>query len=442
MPYQHRYSGPVQYPEAVQWLGSRGRFRIKPGVHRTAELLRALGQPQQGMRGLLVVGTNGKGSTCSMMVAALSGAGYRVGSMPSPHLQDYVERVRIDGRPVGRDAFAALITEVRPVVERLDEQSVSATEFEIITAAAVSHFRASGVDLIVIEAGMGGRDDAVSVLDPGVKVITTVALDHQEFLGTTIAEIARNKAGVVRPGDDLVVGWLPPDAAAAVQETVDELTDVRAVWAARDIRIGVCGDELDVTTPLRAWRSLRCPMEGDHQRTNLALAVVAVELARRRFGLREITAADWNDALSTLRWAGRLETVSRALLPGGWTGTVVLDGAHNPHALSAVVPYLSRTLPADPVVVFAAMRDKALADLAAIVPDEWAVVATTVGEERSATPAELAEAFGRHHQVTLAPDVPSALAAAAEQAGDGPIAALGSLHLVGAVRDHLQLPPR
>src|SRR5258708_30150917 len=204
----------MDYQEALAYISASGRFGIKMGLERTGALLDAMGAPDQGMAGVLVAGTNGKGSTCANWVAGLRAAGYRVGSMPKPHLQSYTERVRVDGVPISEDDFAQMIELLQPVVESIVEDHGQATEFEMLTAAAIRYLRDQQIDYLVCEVGMGGRVDSTNVLDLGVKVITNVELDHMSYLGATVAEIAAEKAGIIPAGAITVTGRLGDDAEA------------------------------------------------------------------------------------------------------------------------------------------------------------------------------------------------------------------------------------
>ena len=431
------------FAEHVAWLNARGRSRIEPGLARITALFEEIGYAPNAIPGVLVAGTNGKGSTCAMAVGALSAAGHRVGSMPSPHLQDYTERVRINGRPVGAADFANLIDTVRAAVERVERRGLEPTEFEVLTAAACRYFQRAGVDLLVIEVGLGGDDDATNALDLGVKAITSVGLDHRDFLGDTIESVARHKAGIIRAGDEVVLGRLPQEAAVVVRARMDAVDDCRAQWLGTDIDAKATPQgEVVITTPKARHSSLPIPLAGRHQQQNLAVAVAAVDAVCRRHHLIAPTDQQWRDGLTGVEWPGRLERLRSTRLGTSWCGDLLLDGAHNPHALNAVLPELARLRPDGPVVVFAAMRDKAVVEMLELIPRHWPLILTQVEGERSSELKVLAGLAAGHHVVAVTADPAHALAAAAYAAGpDRPIAVIGSLYLVGKVRDHLGLPP-
>ncbi|MFF8772493.1 glutamate ligase domain-containing protein [Kitasatospora sp. NPDC015120] len=433
-------------------------FRI-PAAQREARrehlpaLLAALGRPQDGLRGAMVVGTNGKGSTAAFAVAALSAAGRRVGSMPSPHLQEARERVRVDGRPVSRAEYAAAYTEV---VTATEEHGLPLSAASMCAAVAAVHFRRAGVTRVVAEAALGGRRAAVRELGLDVKVVTGVGLDHTDALGGTLARIAAAKAGAVCDGDHVVLARLHPQAQAAVEEELAQRTGLTIWQLGRQIHCTARPDAtggpvlLDVTTPRGEHRALPCPLPGTHQHHNLALGLAtAAALAERGHAA---TPADdlLRPALAATRWPGRLELITDARLDG-WHGRVLLDGAHNPQALATVTPEIERIAhaargPRAPrtAVVFAAMHSKDAAAMLARLPGAWPLVLTRTDAPDAADPTALLARLppGRRAGAVTAPDTTTALHRAAALAGHGGLlVALGSLRLVGEARTALGLPP-
>jgi len=202
----------VTYAESLDYLSSLGRFGIKLGLDRTRALLAALGDPQELFQGVLVAGTNGKGSVCAMLASVLQEAGYRVGFMPKPHLVSYTERIQVNQRPIAEADFAALLTDLQPTIERVAADHGAPTEFEILTAAALYYFARAGIDLLVCEVGLGGRLDSTNVLDLGVEVVTNIALDHTQYLGSTLEAIAAEKAGILKPDSIAITGAQPAGA--------------------------------------------------------------------------------------------------------------------------------------------------------------------------------------------------------------------------------------
>ena len=418
----------MTYPQTLAYLTSLGRFGIKLGLTRTEALLSAMGNPHRLFQGVHVGGTNGKGSVCAMLAAVLQKAGYRVGLMPKPHLVSYTERIQVDQRPIAEDDFAALLSEVQPVIARVSDRLGPPTEFEILTTAAFHYFARAGIDLLVCEVGLGGRLDSTNVLDLGVSVITNVALDHTQHLGATLEAIAGEKAGILKPDGLAITGAQPPalaviESAAAAQGIPLWRLPPEIVVTAEDRDWS--GLVVTVTTPAGAHRDLRVPLLGMHQAENAALAIAAVDGLRARGW--EIPAGAVRDGLAHARWPGRLEVVARDPI-------VLVDGGHNPAALERVVPTvlgLSRGRPL--AVVFGAMKDKDLPAMLALIHRlDAPVVFSAIDAERAADPEALTALYGAPAQT--ASTAAHALALARERAGaHGIVFVTGSLYLVGEV---------
>ncbi|MFJ4796095.1 bifunctional folylpolyglutamate synthase/dihydrofolate synthase [Kitasatospora purpeofusca] len=451
----------MDYQDCVDILEKlHGRVRESLRDERRANvprLLAALGHPERGLRGMLVVGTNGKGSTCAFAVSAVTAGGARVGSMPSPHLQEHRERIRVDGVPVTRAEYAAAFAEVWQAVER---HALPVLASGLYAATAAVHFRRAGVPLAVAEASIGGNRAAAGELGMDVKVVTGIGLDHTRLLGNSLAEIARAKAMAVRDGDHAVLGRLTPEAAAAAQQVLDE-RDRLTVWR-MDHEIHytartVAGDRspavvVDVTTPRAVHRGLPCPLPGAHQHHNLAVAVAAVDAMAERGHLRNPDGERLRTRLAATRWPGRLELVPDARLRG-WTGRVLLDGATNPQGVAAVAPEILRHGRGDghadgrgdrpPVLVFSSFEGKDVPGMLAPLPSHWPVVLTRTGSHECSDPSAVRDrvAAGRGPCLT-AQNTRSALEQAGALAGPGGlIVVTGSLRLVGEARTALDLPP-
>jgi len=436
----------VDYQEALAYLSATGRFGIKLGLERTRALLEAAGRPDAGMRGVLVAGTNGKGSVCAHAGSVLQRAGYRVGLMPKPHLQSYTERISIDGRPISERDFAALITELAPLVAEVAKEHGHPTEFELLTAAAIKYLRDQAIDLLVCEVGMGGRLDSTNVLDLGVKVITNIDLDHQRYLGPDIESIAGEKAGIIRAGDDVVIGDLHGSAAGVVEAKCAAVGAQRLVRlpsnaSVRVHRVGWEGGDFDMTASGKVLRGLHTPLLGTHQVRNAALAVLLLQVMTRRHRL-ELADDAIRVGLRDTYWPGRLELAGSGPM-------VLIDGAHNPAAVGMVVETLQALLnegpagrPAAEIVLFGVMRDKDWRSMLRLIPETWDAIYTAVDEERALAPGELlveAQRLGR-----VGDEAVSGSAAALERArlragSDGLVLTMGSLYLAGEVRDVMGL---
>ncbi|MEV0170322.1 bifunctional folylpolyglutamate synthase/dihydrofolate synthase [Streptomyces sp. NPDC050803] len=413
-------------------------------------LLAALGGPEQGLRGMLVVGTNGKGSTCAFAVSAVAATGARVGSMPSPHLQEPRERIRIDGVPVTRAEYAAAFSEVWQAIER---HGLPVLAQGIYATTAAVHFRRAGVALTVAEAGIGGSRSAAAELGLDVKVVTGIGLDHTRLLGTSLSQITQAKVAAVRDGDHVVLGRLAPEAATAAERVLQERAGL-SVWRMdREVRYTARAAGhgpaalVDVSTPRAVHRDLPCPLSGAHQHHNLAVAVAAVDAMAERGHIREPDGEQLRSRLAATRWPGRLELVETRL--DGWTGRVLLEGATNPQGVATVAPEIllharGNGHAGPPVLLFASMEDKDVSGMLAPLPSHWPLVLTRTGAAQAASPTALHAqlAPGRRGPCLTAEDPPSALQRAAELAGPGGlIVVFGSLRLVGESRTALGLQP-
>ena len=422
------------YSEALRALTERGRFGIHLGLGRTRALLRELGDPQLGIRGALVAGTNGKGSVLALAGAALRAAGIRTGETPKPHLVTYRERMQIGGRPIDAGAFARLATNALAAADRIPRRLGEPTEFEILTAMLFRWFADERVDLAVVEVGLGGRLDATHAWDGGVAAITNVDLDHTDRLGTTIPAIAREKAAIIERGDIAVTG-ATGDALAVVRRRASRV-DVPLTVVAPAPLIGIDRDGIEVS--LARLGTTRIGLRGRHQAANVAVADAVLD-ALEGAGIADVPAAARRDGYAAVRWPGRLELID---IDGR---EVLLDGAHNPAgaatlatALDDLRPHLQR---GPMTLVMAAMADKdvdgivaALAAASAL--DDATIVATALDLPRAMPAAEVGarwRAHGRSRKIVVESDAERALDRALADA-DGPIVVAGSLYLVGAVR--------
>ncbi|HSH21701.1 MAG TPA: Mur ligase family protein, partial [Candidatus Caenarcaniphilales bacterium] len=330
---------------AVEALTNRGRFGIRLGLGRTRALLRLLDDPHVAIPGVLIGGTNGKGSVQALVAGALREAGRRVGQTPKPHLITYRERVVVNGQPIGTADFAALLEEVLGHAEKVGRRLGPATEFEVLTAAAFAWFKRARVDVAVVEVGMGGRLDATNVWQGGVSAITNVGLDHTEHLGLTVAAIAREKAAIVKRGDRAVTG-ASGEALPIISRRATRLAvPLRTVEPLRVVGMDRSG--LRVTTD--AGRQVQVGLIGRHQASNAALALAILEELGQA-EIAETTDRDIDRSFSAARWPGRLELLSlgsngRARPaatdePHPTDPDVLLDGAHNPDGATALAAAL------------------------------------------------------------------------------------------------------
>jgi dihydrofolate synthase/folylpolyglutamate synthase len=422
----------MSYSAALEFLQGLQNHGIKLGLESIQALLGRLGNPQDRYRTIHIGGTNGKGSTAAMAAAMLQAAGYQVGLYTSPHLIDFRERIRINGDPIPDDSVSQLTDHVRAALRDTIGKEILPTFFEFTTALAFQHFAEAGVDVAVIEVGLGGRFDATNTVQPMLSVITNVALDHQEYLGDNVGAIAFEKAGIIKDGVPVVAGRLSAEAAEVVEAVATD-RGAPIFRLARDFR--VAGDPLEgfhYEGVQRSYRDLSSPLAGLHQLDNAACALAALELASD-LGLPASEQAI-RDGLRATQWEGRLEVVERH-------PTLLLDGAHNPAAAEAVAGYLAsyrRVHPTSRVIlIIGMMRDKDRTGfLRRLLPLADELVLTQASIPRAASVEELAAALDA--EVGTAQTVPhpaEALALARRLASsEDLICVTGSLLLVGEMK--------
>ena len=406
---------------------------IKLGLERSRTLLAAMGDPQRRFPSVLVAGTNGKGSTSALLAAMARAAGYRTGLYTSPHLENVEERLRIDGRMIDSGRFAELLADLVDLAER--ETGSPPTYFEAVTLAAFRWFAEEGVDLAIVEVGLGGRLDATNLADPLLSVITPIGFDHQEYLGTTLASIAREKAGILRPGRPAVVWIEEPEAAESVREAASEI-GVDLHFASQEVRIeeigleGWAGQRVRLSTPVRRY-DLRLALLGEHQAKNLGLAVRVAEMLGV-LGFERIGAQAIAEGAAACRWPGRLEAIE---LPDG--RRVLLDAAHNPSGAAVLAEFLDRLgRPVD--LLFGVLADKDYAEMLSVLAARAdRIVLTTPASPRAKPPEELAALLGDRGGVFVEPDPAQALEKALALGGEI-LAVCGSIFLVGEIRKLLK----
>lgn len=400
----------MTYDEAIGFIhGAYGQGE-KRGQENMRALLALLSNPHEAFPAVHVAGTNGKGSVCAFVQAALRCAGYRTGLYTSPYLQRFNERMRVDGIPIADSLLAALTTRVAAAVETLRAQDIRPTEFEIGTALAFLFFAEQKVDIAVVEVGLGGRLDPTNILTPLVCAIAAIGFDHTKVLGSTLPDIALHKAGIAKPGVPLVLsGQNPPEVQAVV---------VRHCQAV--------GAPVQVSQPAPARYQLG--LEGNHQAQNagVALAVLAL-LGGRGFAVPESAMAD---GLRRVRWPGRLEWLDRH-------PPVLLDGAHNGHGAKALADYVTALPHRHTVLLCGILQGKDIGPMAeAFARFADAVVAVAPDSHRAVDAAILADIFVQHGlPARTAAALPEALEMAEVLAGnEGRVVVAGSLYLVGEAR--------
>jgi dihydrofolate synthase/folylpolyglutamate synthase len=409
----------MTYSDAIKFLYSLRWFGAKFGLTHTFKLAALAGNPQNKLRFIHVAGTNGKGSTCAMLESIYRSAGLRVGLFTSPHLVTFGERLQVDRRLIPEAAVAELVAEMQPLLkEFLPEEHP--TFFEVVTVMALRYFAAEKCDLVVWETGLGGRLDATNIVQPLASVITNIQYDHQNYLGESLASIAGEKAGIIKPAVPVITGTDSPEALKVIQETArrrdSSLTTVRAAEAHEP--------------PLD---SLALPLLGEHQRRNAAVALATVRVLRSQLMVREEAV---QEGLASVHWAGRLQLVTRA------SGQkVLLDGAHNLSGAECLAAALQTYFPeAKPVLILGILRDKDWGHMCEILaPLACRILLVPVHSERSAEPHGLAEACRRANPAAQVTEFASLADALTDSARDGFVVVAGSLYLIGEAMELLHV---
>jgi len=416
---------PMSYLQSVEFLYGLQKHGIKPGLEAIQALLDRLDHPERRYPSLHIGGTNGKGSTAAMAASMLQAAGYRVGLYTSPHLVDFRERILVNGTMISEERVADLTDRVRAVCGESHEP----TFFEFTTAMAFQHFADAGIDVAVVEVGLGGRFDATNVLAPVAIAITNVALDHQEYLGETIGEIAYEKAGIIKSGVPVVIGRVSSEAVTVLSRVAGE----RGAPLSRlhgDFKVsGKSPARFQYEGLKESYDELPCPLAGRHQLDNAACALALLEAASER-GL-PVSEEAVREGLRTVRWGGRLETVESR-------PQFVLDGAHNPDAAAVVAEYVAdirqKRSGSRVVLVWGMMRDKDCEGfLDHLLPHVDEVIVTQARVPRAASAQELdASLRARGRTASVVPDPADAISLARRLAApDDLILVTGSLMLVG-----------
>ena len=417
----------MTYASAIDYLYGLQQHGIKLGLETMQALMARLGHPQRRYRILHIGGTNGKGSTAAITAAILQASGVHVGLYTSPHLVEYRERIRVNGEMITEGRVAALIDRLRGVSDGLEP-----TFFEATTALAFLHFAEAGLDMAVFEVGLGGRFDATNVVDPVACAITTIALDHQEYLGGTEEAIAFEKAGIVKPAVPVVTGRIGAQALAVISRIAEDRG--APLWKlGEDFRVDGAGPErFTYRGKAQTLEGLSCTLAGRHQLDNAACALALLEAAGER--AEQVHEPVIRLGLQAVRWEGRLECIDR-------DPVVVLDGAHNPAAATALAGYLREYAHdhagARIILVLGMMRDK---DYVSFVKSFQSLVSeiilTQASLARSATVRELRASLGGWTQPIFdAPSPAAALALARTHAtARDMICVTGSLMLLGELK--------
>lgn len=409
----------MTYTESIQFLYDLRLFGAKFGLENTFKLAALAGNPQDRLRFIHVAGTNGKGSTCAMLENMYRATGLRVGLYTSPHLVAFGERIQVNRKPVGEADVVRLVTELQPLLKEFPADH-HPTFFEVVTVMALNYFAEQQCDLVVWETGLGGRLDSTNIVTPLASVITNIQYDHQRWLGESLASIAAEKAGIIKPGVPCITATDEPQALAVIQETALQQRS-----------------PLTLVTPAHTQHSpldtLRLPLLGWHQRMNAAVALATGQVLQGKLPVDEPAI---RKGLSTVRWLGRMQLLERA------SGQrVLLDGAHNSSGATSLRAALEEHFPgARPAFVLGIMADKDWDLMCEILaPLAGRILCVPVHSERSARPDQLREACRRTNpdvQVETSASLAEALAATESQPF---VVIAGSLYLIGEAMELLHV---
>ncbi|UXR70498.1 bifunctional folylpolyglutamate synthase/dihydrofolate synthase [Staphylococcus sp. IVB6246] len=343
----------MNYLDSLYWIHERTKFGIKPGVKRMEWMLQRLGNPEQNIQAIHVGGTNGKGSTVAYLRDALLKNDYEVGTFTSPYIESFNERISLNGTPITNDEIVELVSRVKPVSEAMDEETELgvATEFEIITMMMYLYFgEIHPVDFVIVEAGLGVKNDSTNVISPILSILTSIGLDHTDILGNTYLEIARDKSAIIKEGVPVVYAVKNEDALKLVRDTAEKM-NAKALEFDRDILIVSEDDEFTYRYKDYELENIALNMLGEHQKENAALAITAlIELNEQ--GLINIDFNKMIDGIELVKWTGRIERVSTDPL-------IILDGAHNQESVNALVDTIEKYYRLEKVdVLFSAINGK------------------------------------------------------------------------------------
>ena len=415
------YQEALTYIHSISWRGS------KPGLERISGMMEQLGNVQEDLKFIHIAGTNGKGSVSAMLSSVLTAAGYRTGLFISPYIMRFNERMQVNGVPISDEELAEIITEVQPVAESMAERP---TEFEIITAAAFVWFARQKCDIVVLETGLGGRLDATNLISKNVcAVITNLGMDHTEYLGNTLGEIAGEKCGILKPGCPVVAYRSAPEAMKVIRARAKELECPVRTADFGKIK-ALSADLQGQTFQYKQFPELTVHLLGAHQLKNAAVALETVSVLRKAGW--EIPDEAVVQGMDATRWPGRFEVLQDNPL-------VIVDGAHNPQGVESLIAAVKEYLPGQHIVcVTGVLADKdwkpMMDRLKTVVSD---FVAVTPDSPRALGNVRLARYLtDREHWVSVADDVEKGLTGALERAKatGGMVLACGSLYMAADVR--------
>lgn len=422
----------MNYDEAMEYIYGTQKFGSKLGLHNIGMLLELMGNPQTELKFVHIAGTNGKGSVAAFISSILMEAGYRTGIFTSPFIQRFTERIRIGNDEIGRDDLAAITGYVRENVEKMLAKGENhPTEFEIVTAIAFEYFHRKGCDIVVLEVGLGGRFDSTNIIGtPELAVIATISYDHTDRLGKTLPEIAFEKAGIIKPGGDVVLyGGQPPEVESVFEKACEERKARLRKVEFQDLVL----HQFDIdgqTFSAGGYEKLNIKLLGRHQAKNAVLAVKAAEVLKNK---------GWNmsedvirKGLRSAKWPGRFEVISR-------NPVFIIDGAHNPEGAAVLKKTLDEYFPGRPLTfIMGVVRDKDYSKMmATVLPGCRRLFAVAPNSPRALPAAVLAKNAENYcKNVQISDTIEMAIRTSIQTCSpDEVICAFGSLYYIGIVRN-------
>jgi dihydrofolate synthase/folylpolyglutamate synthase len=350
------------YEEALAWIHGRLKFGIKPGLKRMQWMMEKLDHPERRLKAVHVGGTNGKGSTVEMIRSIIQEAGYHVGTFTSPYIEQFNERISVNGKPISNEEIVKLTNVIKPLAEELEQTEMGGpSEFEVITAMAIYYFaKIRPVPLVIFEVGMGGRLDSTNVIIPILTVITNIGMDHMEFLGDTVEKIAFEKAGIIKNGVPVITAVQQDEALAVIQNRCKKgrssLYQFGKEFTAEHVASVSKGEKINFSSVLGNWDNVVVGLKGVHQVTNSALAIMAASYLKTFFSFL-IEEEHLRDGLKNAFWPGRMEVLSDQPF-------VMVDGAHNPDGIRALTETMKmRYSDYKLTILFAALKTKKIDEM-------------------------------------------------------------------------------
>lgn len=430
----------MNYDEAMSYIHEVGNFGSNYGLERTYKLLELLGNPHKKGKFIHIAGTNGKGSTTAMLVELLRERGYKVGMYTSPFLEEFEERIQINGVNIPKSILAELITRIKVAVDKVIEEGYNhPTEFEIITCLMLLYFAEENVDYGVIEVGLGGRLDSTNVITPILSIITSISFDHMNLLGNTLAEIAKEKAGIIKDGVPVVIY---PQEEEALKSIKEKCLETKSKLTVTDLSMGKFFDVVDedniyqlVDINLDGENfEVKLPLLGEHQINNLLVALEAYKEICLREGI-DFSKEDIKEALRKVKWIGRLEVMNKKPL-------VVIDGAHNIQGISKLKTNVEKYFKYKRLfLLLGILADKEVEKMVeVIVPDAYKVYSLTPLSTRAENAEELKKVIDKYNNNCAAYEsYDEALKCALDEADENDLILIsGSLYMIGDMRKKIR----